>query len=123
MAVARGQLCQRSEVIVPFWPDTFASPISRDTKIMLASRISRFSIVLLLAGLLPAQSQAPQSKDPLGRDTPQGAVFNFLEACHARDYAKAVLYLNLRNMTAADRTKDGSDLARQLEDLLDDTPF
>ena len=89
----------------------------------MASRISRCSVVLLLAGLLPAQPQAPAFKDPLGRDTPQGAVFNFLEACHARDYGKAVHYLDLRKLTPADRANNGPELARQLEDLLDDTPF
>jgi MscS family membrane protein len=62
-------------------------------------------------------------KDPLGRSTPQGSIFQFLEACHTRDYSKATYYLDLRRMPAATRAKDGPDLARQLEDLLDDTPF
>ena len=47
----------------------------------------------------------------------------FLEACHARDYAKAAHYLDLRRMPAVDRAKQGQQLAAQLEDLLDDTPF
>ncbi len=63
------------------------------------------------------------SKDPLGRITPQGTIFQFLEACHARDYSKAAYYLDLRRMPPADRAKNGSELAMQLEDLLDDTPF
>ena len=46
-----------------------------------------------------------------------------LEACHARDYAKAAYYLDLRKLSPADRAKQGPDLARQLEDLLDDTTF
>ncbi len=80
---------------------------------------------ILLAAALQAQAQtaAPETKDPLGRDTPQDAVFHFLEACHARDYSKAVYYLDLRRMSAQERAKNGPDLARQLEDLLDDTPF
>jgi MscS family membrane protein len=89
----------------------------------MASRLSQFSLFFLVAGLLLAQSPAAQSKDPLGRDTPQGSVFNFLEACHARDYTKATRYLDLRKMAPADRAKDGPELAGQLEDLLDDTPF
>src|SRR5437016_4746273 len=78
---------------------------------------------LLLAGVLCAQAPASEAKDALGRNTPQESVFQFLEACHARDYSKALYYLDLRKMPAAARAKDGPDLARQLEDLLDDTPF
>jgi len=76
-----------------------------------------------LTGVLCAQTPAPLVKDLLGRDSPQGAIFQFLEACHARDYAKAAYYLDLRQISPADRAKNGPDLARQLEDLLDDTPF
>jgi MscS family membrane protein len=78
---------------------------------------------ILLAGILRAQPSIPETKDPLGRSTPQEAVFQFLETCHARNYSKALYYLDLRRMPAAARTKDGPELARQLEDLLDDTPF
>src|SRR5579859_4291486 len=78
---------------------------------------------LLVAVALCAQTPAPQVKDPLGRATPQQSIFNFLEACHARDYAKATYYLDLRQMSAADRAKSGTDLAMQLEDLLDDSTF
>jgi MscS family membrane protein len=70
-----------------------------------------------------APAAAPTVNDPLGRTTPQDSVFNFLEACHARQYGKAWHYLDLRQMSAADREKNGPELARQLEDLLDDTPF
>ena len=83
----------------------------------------RILAALLLAGILRAQAPASEAKDALGRNTPQEAVFQFLEACHARDYSKATYYLDLRKMPAAARAKDGPDLARQLEDLLDDTPF
>ncbi len=85
--------------------------------------MTRFLVVMLFAGILRAQTPVPEQKDPLGRDTPQDSVFHFLEACHARDYIKALRYLDLRRMTPADRAKQGQDLARQLEDLLDDTPF
>lgn len=83
----------------------------------------RFLVALLLALVLRAQTPAPEVKDPLGRTTPQGSIFQFLEACHRRDYSKATYYLDLRRMPAATRAKDGPELARQLEDLLDDTPF
>ena len=79
--------------------------------------------VILLAGVLHAQTSVPETKDPLGRTTPQDSVFHFLEACHARDYSKALHYLDLRRMPPAERARNGAELARQLEDLLDDTPF
>ena len=79
--------------------------------------------VILLAGVLHAQTSVPETKDPLGRSTPQDSVFHFLEACHARDYSKALHYLDLRRMPPAERARNGAELARQLEDLLDDTPF
>src|SRR6516164_11540797 len=78
---------------------------------------------LLMGSVLHAQTQVPETKDPLGRTTPQDSVFQFLETCHARDYTKAALYLDLRKMPATQRAKDGPSLARQLEDLLDDTAF
>src|SRR5882672_5697995 len=85
--------------------------------------MSRLLVALLLALVLRAQTPTPEVKDPLGRTTPQASVFQFLEACHSRDYSKAIYYLDLRRMPAAARAKDGPELARQLEDLLDDTPF
>ena len=78
---------------------------------------------LLFAVVLRAQTSAPEVKDPLGRTTPQQSIFNFLEACHARDYARATYYLDLGRLSAGDRAKVGPDLAVQLEDLLDDTTF
>src|SRR5712691_2463525 len=83
----------------------------------------RLLAAILLVGILGAQTPVPEVKDPLGRSTPQEAIFQFLEACHARDYSKALHYLDLRRMPPPQRTKDGPELARQLEDLLDDTPF
>jgi MscS family membrane protein len=62
------------------------------------------------------------SNDPRGRETPQSSVYHFLEACHARDYTRAAYYLDRRNMSQTDRQKV-PELAHQLEDLLDDTPF
>src|SRR5580704_245929 len=85
--------------------------------------MTRFLVVVLLSGVLRAQTPVPPENDPLGRNTPQDSVLHFLEACHARDYSKALRYLDLRKMPPADRAKQGPELARQLEDLLDDTPF
>jgi MscS family membrane protein len=86
-------------------------------------RISRLITLVSLISGLHAQTPAPSIKDPLGRTTPQESVFQFLEACHAHDYSKAAHYLDLSHMPAADRAKQGPQLATQLEDLLDDTPF
>lgn len=83
----------------------------------------RLLVTILLAGFVRAQTSVPETKDPLGRNSPQDSVFQFLEACHARDYSKALHYLDLRKMPPEERAKTGPDLARQLEDLLDDTPF
>lgn len=79
-----------------------------------------------MAQVIP-QSPAPSAAasgtaDPRGRETPQSAILHFLEACHARDYNRAAYYLDRRNMSPPERQK-APDLARQLEDLLDDTPF
>jgi MscS family membrane protein len=79
--------------------------------------------LFVLTGTLPAQTPASGVNDPLGRSSPQASIFQFLEACHSRDYAKAVHFLDLRGMSPADRAKNGPALARQLEDLLDDTGF
>lgn len=88
--------------------------------------IRKLAILFLLAGVPGSWSlvaQTAPATDPLGRTTPQDAIFQFLEACHAHDYAKAAHYLDLRNMSPEERAKEGPDLAQQLEDLLDDTPF
>ncbi len=85
--------------------------------------MSRLFAAFLLAGVLSAQTPDAETKDSLGRTTPEESVFQFLEACHARDYSKALYYLDLRQMSPAARAKDGPELAMQLEDLLDDTPF
>ena len=84
--------------------------------------MSRFLAVIIFMAALQAQAPA-ETKDSLGRNSPQESVYQFLEACHARNYAKALYYLDLRGMAPAERAKNGPELARQLEDLLDDTPF
>ncbi len=94
----------------------------------------RFLVVLLLAGVVYAQQAPPAAdaesdvpaagaNDPLGRTSPQATILHFLEACHARDYLKADHFLDLHNLASSDRARTGPDLAKQLEDLLDDTAF
>jgi MscS family membrane protein len=80
-------------------------------------------IALFAVTGLWAQSSVPAPHDPFGRTSAQDAILQFLEACHARNYAKAAHYLDLRRLPKADQDKGGADLAQQLERLLDDTPF
>jgi len=61
--------------------------------------------VIFLAGAVRAQTPISETQDPLGRNTPQESVFQFLEACHARDYSKATYYLDLRRMPASNGAK------------------
>lgn len=78
------------------------------------------------AQILPSASKpaSPPQNDPLNRDSPQSSVVEFLEAAHARDYAKAWRYLDLRNMPEDRRLAGGTELARELATILDrDTQF
>jgi MscS family membrane protein len=79
-----------------------------------------------VAQVLPSAKPAapPANKDPLDRDSPQSSVVAFLEAAHAKNYGKAWRYLDLRKMPEDQRLKNGAELARQLEAILDsDTQF
>jgi MscS family membrane protein len=68
----------------------------------------------------PAAATVPaKSQDPLNRDSPQSSVFAFLEVCRSRDYARARRYLDLRKLPEDQRLKDGTQLAQQLEKILD----
>ena len=62
--------------------------------------------------------------DPLNRDSPQSAVTAFLQACHSKDYRRAARYLDLRKLPSNERSKQGTQLAEQLGQILDaDTRF
>ncbi len=76
-----------------------------------------------LLAQLPAPGGTPAAQDPLDRTSPQSSILRFLEAAHSRDYARAAYYLDLHELSPLNRSKSGPELARQLEDLLDDTPF
>jgi MscS family membrane protein len=54
--------------------------------------------------------------DPLGRQTPNGTLFGFLEAVQAQNYGKAALYLQL---SPARRDAQGEKLATELKTVLD----
>src|SRR5215472_12930906 len=76
------------------------------------------AVMFLLMGVLPVLGMEPAPSDPLNRMSPQSSVLQFLDACHSHEYAKAAHYLDLRQMSPADRSKNGPVLAQQLEDLL-----
>lgn len=67
----------------------------------------------------PAAPTTASAKDPLNRDSPQSTVIAFLEACHARDYARARKYLDLRDLRQDERLTEGTTVAQQLEQILD----
>ncbi len=88
-------------------------------------------IVLLLAGCATAFAQTPLSQilepststsssktptDRLGRDTPYGTIFGFLQAAQAGDYSIAAQYLQMSN---AHRITQGDDLAMKLKVVMD----
>jgi MscS family membrane protein len=84
------------------------------------------SSLCVTAQILPSAKPAtpPPNKDPLNRDSPQSSVVAFLETAHAKNYGKAWRYLDLRNMPEEQRLKGGTELARELEAILDnDTQF
>lgn len=65
---------------------------------------------------------AADAPDPLQRTTPQSAVVTFLETCKAKDYARAVHYLDLSAIPEKARPQKGVVLAEQLEYFLIHNP-
>src|SRR5216684_7939692 len=59
----------------------------------------------------PANSSTHTSADPLGRGTPAGTVFGFLQAAQSGNYSVAAQYLQL---SPARRQAEGDHLAAQL---------
>lgn len=95
-----------------------------------------FGLMMLAAARpLPAQSLTgllsngksnaaaePAASDPLKRSTPRSAIYSFLEACHAGNYALAAQYLDLSGISTRARTTEGAELAKELGVLLDRNP-
>jgi MscS family membrane protein len=78
------------------------------------------SVTNLLNGVTqapsPAQSPASTPADPLGRNTPSGSVFGFLQVAQSGNYQSAADYLQL---SAVRRQAQGPDLASKLKVLMD----
>jgi MscS family membrane protein len=84
--------------------------------------MARLLLCLLALGFSARAQQT--SKDPLNRDSPQSTVVSFLEACHGNNYSLAWRYIDLRSMPQDKRLADGTQLARELQTILDrDTQF
>ena len=60
--------------------------------------------------------------DPLGRETPRSAIYNFLEQCHDGQFVRAAEYLDLSKTGRARRLEQGPELAQRLAALLDRDP-
>ncbi len=72
-----------------------------------------------VTNLLPGGTQtqpAPATADQLGRDTPSGAVFGFLQVTQAGNFKAAADYLQ---MSAVRRQSQGPEVAEQLKKLMD----
>ena len=97
---------------------------------MLSFLKRQLGLLLCLAALLPAAAQLlPESltksavapangttSDPLGRETPSGTLFGFLQAAQAGNYSTAAQYLQ---MPAARRQAQGEELASKLKVVMD----
>ncbi len=88
--------------------------------ILLVSICAKTLTAQSVTGLLKGGSQSPEpataSADPLGRETPSGTVFGFLQVAQAGNYRAAADYLQ---MSAARRQSQGPELARKLKVLMD----
>ncbi|HEY3841276.1 MAG TPA: mechanosensitive ion channel family protein [Bryobacteraceae bacterium] len=80
-------------------------------RLLPAALLSLFATSLCAA---PAQA-AP---DTLDRGSPRAAVTGFLEACREQNYQKAAEYLDLRQVDSSYREKNGPELAKHLEAIL-----
>ena len=71
----------------------------------------------------PMNGSTPQPlaavEDPLGRETPEGLVQGFLDAVADENYERAAQYLDLRRFTDAQAKTRGPELARTLQQLID----
>ena len=66
----------------------------------------------------PVEAARPKP-DPLGRETPRGAVGGFLAALAAKDMQRAADYLDLSQIPVGERQSRGQRLAANLQTLLD----
>ncbi len=70
----------------------------------------------LLQSPAPASNSSKTPADPLGRDTPYGTVFGFLQAAQAGNYSIAAQYLQ---MSSSRRQTEGETVAQDLKQVMD----
>ena len=70
----------------------------------------------LKAATTPTSAAEPSPADPLGRETPSGCIFGFLQAAQAGNYKTAAQYLQL---PMARRRTEGQELAEELKVAMD----
>jgi MscS family membrane protein len=80
------------------------------------SQSSASQIVNKITGAQNAPGAAATVADPLGRGTPHGCVFGFLQSAQHGDYKTAAQYLQL---TPGRRKEQGEQQARELKTVLD----
>jgi MscS family membrane protein len=77
-----------------------------------------------LSGVLPSPSTTTSTSstpaDPLGRATPSGSIFGFLQAAQSGNYSIAAQYLQ---MSPARRQSEGEQIASQLNAVLNSPSF
>ncbi|MFY9561272.1 MAG: mechanosensitive ion channel family protein [Terriglobales bacterium] len=84
--------------------------------LILAHALMAQSVTGLLKGGSQSAEPATAPADPLGRETPSGTVFGFLQVAQAGNYKAAADYLQ---MSAARRQSQGPELANKLKVLMD----
>ncbi len=80
-----------------------------------SSATAKAQISQITNTLTPAPTAA-HTQDPLGRDTPSGTVFGFLQAAQSGNYGTAAQYLQ---MTTAKRQSVGEEVATRLKVVMD----
>jgi len=84
-------------------------------------KIATGRAMLLAVCLTPmrvASATSAPATDGLGRLNPRSSVTGFLQACQSQDYQKASQYLDLRQLPPRYRDKQGPELAKKLEAIL-----
>ena len=66
-------------------------------------------------GKSPTEAATQPATDPLGRDTPGGTIYGFLQAAQAGNYSIAAQYLQMSN---AKRAEQGEELATKLNEVM-----
>lgn len=79
--------------------------------------------VVLLSAAMPAVfGDGPAPSDPFRRTSPQSSALAFLEACKAKDYTRALRYIDMRKLPQETTLEKRTELAKQLDEVLEHDP-